>query len=222
MKFSRILPVVLVVAALASGALLARAGEAESGLSVQTLSRSEKEKLSKAAPQPSANDQIIRLTPNRTKVVRLDRDAGSVIVSNPRHASVMIDSPRVLIVVPRAPGATALTVLDNNGEPIIERDIIVTGQEEKYIRIRKYCAADDVSCKTSSVYYCPDNCYAISTETEADAAGATADMPESVNDNMPVTTATPENSAAGNQDENDVDVYDDDLNPEDSVEETVE
>lgn len=211
MRFSRVLPVGLAIVLLVSGAIWAQAGESAKPLSVEPLSKAEKEKLPQPSAKTPATDKIIRLTPNKTKVLKLNRDAGSVIVSNPRHASVMIDSPRVLIIVPRAPGATALTILDNDGELIAERDIIVTGQEEHYIRIRKYCASNDPSCAANSIYYCPDNCFAISTESENDASGATADLPETINDN---SAPAPTPAADGGKSENEEDLYNEDLNPE--------
>lgn len=196
MRLSRSLPFFLAAALLIAGPLPAQAGEpgAPASLSVEPL-------------QTKEAQSIIRLTPNKTKILKLERDAASIILSNPRHASVMIDSPRLLIVVPRAPGATALTVLDNNGDVIAERDIIVTGQEDRYVRIRKYCPADDATCRANSIYYCPDNCYVISTESDEQATAAGAAVPDSINSPAPNTSANDDNDDAS---------FDEDINPDDS------
>lgn len=131
-----------------------------------------------SAAEGAANSTIIRLTPDRTKVIRLDRDAASVIVTNPAHAAVMLDSPRLLIVMPRQPGATSFTVLNAAGESILERDVIVTAAQQKYIRVRKMCGPQDATCVPDSYYYCPDGCYQVQAVPPSDQ---TATVPEVMN-----------------------------------------
>lgn len=105
---------------------------------------------------------VIRLTTNRNEFVQLEQDASSVIVNNPAHASVMLDTPRLLIIVPHQPGVTSFTVLDQEGKTILQKDIIVSNVEKKYVRVRRMCG-DDPSCRPDSYYYCPDGCYEVST-----------------------------------------------------------
>jgi len=102
----------------------------------------------------------IRLTSNKNKIIRLDRDAASVVVNNPAHASVMLDTPKLLIIVPHQPGATSFTVLDDSGNTIMEKDIIITNVQPKYVRVRRMCG-DDNNCQKSSYFYCPDGCYEV-------------------------------------------------------------
>jgi hypothetical protein len=109
----------------------------------------------------AAPDDAIRLTPDRTRILRLDQDAASVIVTNPAHASVVMDNPRLLVVMPREPGTTSFTVLDREGKTILERNVIVTGAQQKYVRVRRMCAEGDSSCTSSAYYYCPDGCYEV-------------------------------------------------------------
>lgn len=146
---------------------------------------------SPAAPGSASNtaettnaDDPIRLTPDRTRIIRLEQDAASVIVTNPAHAAVVMDSPRLLVVMPRAPGTTAFTVLDREGKVLLERSVIVTGAQKKYVRVRRMCADGDSSCAPSAYYYCPDGCYEVSP-VESDGAtnippiaGGTAPTPE--------------------------------------------
>jgi len=107
-------------------------------------------------------DGIIRLTPGGSKVVRLDQDAASVVVTNPAHANVILDSPRLLVVMPRTPGATAMTVLNEKGETIMTRTIVVgTEAKAKYVRIRRMCNGQDANCQPSAYFFCPDGCYEV-------------------------------------------------------------
>ena len=105
----------------------------------------------------------VRLTPDKSELIRLDRDAASVIVGNPTHLSILLDSTRLLILAPRAPGATYFTVLDSNGNVIMQRHVIVASPQEKYLRIRRSCSGSS-DCQATSVYYCPDMCHEINID----------------------------------------------------------
>ena len=106
-------------------------------------------------------DGTLRLTPDEHKLIRLNQDAASVIVNNPVHAEVLLDSPRLLIVMPRQPGTTLFTVLNALGETVLQKIIIVTNVKSKHVRIRRICSRDDPSCVPTAYYYCPDGCYEV-------------------------------------------------------------
>jgi Flp pilus assembly secretin CpaC len=114
----------------------------------------------------SATHPILRLTPDKTEMVTLDRDAQSVVVGNPDHASVLMENPRLLLFVPRKAGATHVSILDREGNIIMQRHVIVSAPREKYVRIRRSCAnaSRQGDCKPVSVYYCPDMCHEVSVD----------------------------------------------------------
>lgn len=119
-----------------------------------------------AETEPPEPDDTLRLTLDKNIIIRLDNDASSVIVNNPEHASVMLDSPRLLIVVPHAPGATSFTVLDVHGTTILKKDVIVSGNiNPEYVRIRRMCSGSDASCVPTAYFYCPDGCYEVTPVT---------------------------------------------------------
>jgi len=103
----------------------------------------------------------LNLTPDKSELVRLDQDAGSIIVGNPDHLGVLMDNRRLLILVPRVPGATYLTVLNRDGEVIMQRPVIVASPKQNYVRIRRSCAAGDGDCTPTSVYFCPGMCHPV-------------------------------------------------------------
>lgn len=109
-----------------------------------------------------ANNKMIRLTPNESHILHLNRNAASVIVANPVHAGVFLDTPRVLVIVPGTPGATSFTVLDIEGREIMRRDVIISERQNRYVRIRRNCTGGG-NCVPSSVYFCPDGCHQVST-----------------------------------------------------------
>jgi len=104
----------------------------------------------------------LKMTPDKSELVRLEGHAASIIIGNPNHLSILADSSQTLVLVPRAPGATHFSVLDKNGEVIMQRHVIVGSPKEKYMRVRRSCAgSDDDSCQSTSVFYCPDMCHEI-------------------------------------------------------------
>lgn len=111
----------------------------------------------------SENAPAIYLTMDKSELVRLNNSAASVIVGNPNHASVLMDSPQLLVVVPKAPGATYFSVLDQSGKIILQRHIVVAAPKENYIRVRAAMCGDDECSKTEN-YYCETNgmCHEIS------------------------------------------------------------
>lgn len=119
------------------------------------------------------DDSALRLASNKDLLLRLDRDAATVIVNNPENVSIMLDSPRLLILMPRQPGATSFTVLSSGGDVIMQRDVIVSNVQSNYVRIRKMCSGADTSCLPASYYYCPDGCY----EVTPVAAGSAGNIP---------------------------------------------
>ncbi len=114
---------------------------------------------------------MVRLTPDKSELIRLDQDAESVVVGNPEHLGVLMDNRRLLILVPRQPGATYLTVLDGKGNVIMQRHVLVAVSGTDYVRIRRSCSADAVSkgCQTTSVYYCPGMCHDVGIVTGTDS-----------------------------------------------------
>jgi|GEM_PF-3546257 len=105
---------------------------------------------------------MIRLTPDKSEIVNLDTEVKSMIVGNPLHLNVIMDTTKRLVLVPRSPGATSFTALDETGKVIMQRHVIVNGPEEKYVRIRRSCdaaragGASVSNCEDMSVYYCPE------------------------------------------------------------------
>lgn len=134
----------------------------------------------------------LKITPDKSEVIKLDRNAASIIVGNPNHISVLADNAQTLIVVARVPGATHFTALDNNGNIVMQRHVIVASPDpqKKYIRIRKPCTGDDENCQPTQVYYCPDMCHEILLNV---ASGGPAPQPPQEPEQSPFS----DNNAGG-------------------------
>ena len=68
---------------------------------------------------------MIRLTPDNPLIVHLDSDARSIMVGNPAHLNAILDTTRSIVLIPRDPGATYLTVIGKDGKVIMQRHVIV-------------------------------------------------------------------------------------------------
>lgn len=105
----------------------------------------------------------LKLTPDKSELVRLDREAASVVVGNPSHVTVLLDTPKLAVVVPRQAGATFFSVLDKDGNIIMQRHVVVAAPHKNYVRIRRSCGnvTAGTPCQPTSVYFCPDMCHEI-------------------------------------------------------------
>ncbi|MGH1399409.1 MAG: pilus assembly protein N-terminal domain-containing protein [Alphaproteobacteria bacterium] len=134
----------------------------------------------------------IKLTPDKSELIRLDKKAGSVIIGNPEHISILAENAKTLVLVPGAAGATHITILDQDSNILMRRHVIVAQPKERYIRIRKPCRGDDKTCEPTRVYFCPDMCHEINmpqgeqnTTTDNSAVSSTSsagNMPETSDD----------------------------------------
>lgn len=123
-----------------------------------------------------ATHPIIRLTPDKSELIHLNDSASSIIIGNPAHISVIADSAKLIVVIPKEPGATHFTVLGKNGQIIMQRHVIVASPKKDYLRIKRTCSGDDEGCQNTSIFYCPDMCHEIrSTEgTKSSSSDTTA------------------------------------------------
>lgn len=113
----------------------------------------------------------VRLTPDKSELIKLDRGVRTIIVGNPEHVNILADTNKTLVLVPRMPGATHFTAIDQDGEVIMQRHIIVASPKQDYVRVRRSCAgSDDEGCQETSVFYCPDMCHEIQVITEESEA----------------------------------------------------
>jgi hypothetical protein len=126
----------------------------------------------------------MHLTPDKSDLVRLEAEAASIIIGNPAHLSILAENSKTLVLVPKMPGATYFSVLDDKGDVVMQRHVIVASPKEKYVRIRKSCAsAGSGDCMPTQVYYCPDMCHEINiagpdsgSESASAMAGSAEDM----------------------------------------------
>ena len=136
------------------------------------------EELSSIDPEEPTHPEL-RLTPDKSAIVRLDAEAGTVIIGNPNHISILAENTKTLVIVPKMPGATYFTIMDATGNVVMQRHVIVASPKEKYVRVRRSCAtAENKNCQTTQVFYCPDMCHEIVMTPDAKLESDKEQVPE--------------------------------------------
>ena len=110
---------------------------------------------------------VLNMTQDKSEMIKLKGEAASVVVGNPNHINVMLDTPTTLIVVPRKAGASHFSVVGQDGNIIMQRHVVVGAPKEKYVRIRRSCnASSGRGCQKTSTYFCPDTCHEVQENAE--------------------------------------------------------
>ncbi len=112
----------------------------------------------------------LRITPDKSELIRLKDDATTILVGNPNHISILAENSKTLVVISHAAGASHFTVLNKNGEVIMQRHVITAAPKQNYVRIRRSCTnSKSKDCQETSVFYCPDMCHSIQTSSKPSA-----------------------------------------------------
>ena len=121
----------------------------------------------------TSQSYALEVSPDGPKIINLSDDATSVIVGNPNHASVVLDSPRRVIVNAGEPGSTRLTILGDGGQVLFNDHIVVSGPSEGYVRVRNACINGGDGCQEYNIYQCEGNgpCHDVSLNRDGSAPG---------------------------------------------------
>lgn len=122
----------------------------------------------------------LEVAPDTPLIINLREDARTVILGNPNHATVSLETPRMLLVTAGMPGMTGLTVLGQNGNVILNEKVIVNGATQGYVRVQNACINADGDCQPVRMFYCEDGsaCHNVIVAEEPPAA-ATVGAPVS-------------------------------------------
>jgi hypothetical protein len=124
----------------------------------------------------SSTHPILRMTPDKSTILNLERPAERVIIGNDAHINVFMDTPTRLIVVSRQPGATHLTLLGEQGEIVMQRHVIVASPQQDYVRVRRNCALATGDCADTEVFYCPGMCHEIMVKDGSEDGGGSSSV----------------------------------------------
>lgn len=83
---------------------------------------------------------------DQARILRIPRQAGSVIIGNPSIADITIHDARTLVLTGRSYGLTNLVVLDTNGEVVLDDSVMVSSVEDHSVRVFRQADRTTYSC----------------------------------------------------------------------------
>ncbi|HUN51128.1 MAG TPA: pilus assembly protein N-terminal domain-containing protein, partial [Candidatus Sulfotelmatobacter sp.] len=69
-----------------------------------------------------------------------------VLIANPDIADVVLEQGHILFVLGKHPGETRLFVYDNNGNRLLERDVVVVPENERAVTVTRAVDPTEYSC----------------------------------------------------------------------------
>lgn len=99
-----------------------------------------------AAMSAPASAEGISIVMNQARIVKLAREADTVIVGNPEIADASVQDASTLVLTGRGFGVTNLVVLDVQGRPIIDEQVVVSRQAANSVRVYRRAAVQTLSC----------------------------------------------------------------------------
>lgn len=91
------------------------------------------------------NDTII-VTVDRAKLFRVSRPAATIIIGNPSIADATVEDERTLVLTGRSFGVTNIIILDADGEPIVDRTVVVRSHEANTVRVYRRASRETYAC----------------------------------------------------------------------------
>ncbi|RWB75557.1 pilus assembly protein N-terminal domain-containing protein [Mesorhizobium sp.] len=88
----------------------------------------------------------IEVTMNQAKIIKLSRGADTVVVGNPAIADAAVQDSSTIVLTGKGFGVTNLVVMDSEGSPIIDEQVIVTRQAATTVRIYRRAEIQTMSC----------------------------------------------------------------------------
>ena len=97
--------------------------------------------------QPAfAEDDILRVSMNHARALRLDRAVSKVIVGNSKVADATVADATTIVLTGRSFGTTNLVLLDADGNPIVDERILVSIDEGNTVRVFRQTERTVLSC----------------------------------------------------------------------------
>lgn len=88
----------------------------------------------------------IRVTMNEARIVKLPRPADTIIVGNSEIADAAVQDASTVVLTGRGFGVTNLVILDAEGRPIVDEQVVVSRQAESSVRVYRRSDVQTLSC----------------------------------------------------------------------------
>ncbi|KQQ56557.1 hypothetical protein ASF69_17635 [Rhizobium sp. Leaf311] len=103
-----------------------------------------------------ASDEMLRVSMNHARVLKLDRPVSKVIIGNSKVADATVADARTIVLTGRSFGTTNLVLLDAQGNAIVDERVIVSIDEGNTVRVFRQTARTVLSCTPNCEEHSPN------------------------------------------------------------------
>ncbi|MBL8580717.1 MAG: pilus assembly protein N-terminal domain-containing protein [Rhizobiaceae bacterium] len=95
------------------------------------------------SPALSAGIEVVM---NQAKIVKLSSPADTIVIGNPLIADASVQDATTVVLTGKGFGVTNLVVLDAQGNPIVDEQVIVSRQDVDTVRVFRRADVQTLSC----------------------------------------------------------------------------
>ncbi|WP_309083473.1 pilus assembly protein N-terminal domain-containing protein [Chelativorans sp.] len=90
--------------------------------------------------------ESIRLVMNQAKIIKLARPADTVVIGNSQIADATVQDSTTIVLTGKGFGVTNVVVLDLDGQPVMDEQVVVSRQTVDSVRVYRRAAVQTLSC----------------------------------------------------------------------------
>ena len=94
----------------------------------------------------SAAEPGIEVIMNQAKIVKLTKDAATIVIGNPDIVDATVQDARTVVLTGKGFGVTNLVILDLDGKPVVDEAIFVSRNDDKTLRVYRRSKVQTMSC----------------------------------------------------------------------------
>lgn len=102
-------------------------------------------------------DDMLRVSMNHARVLRLDRPVAKVIIGNAKVADATVADSTTIVLTGRSFGTTNLVLLDADGNAIVDERILVSIDEGNTVRVFRQTQRTVLSCTPNCEEHSPND-----------------------------------------------------------------
>lgn len=88
----------------------------------------------------------INVIMNQAKIVKIARPADTIVVGNPEIADASVQDATTIVLTGKGFGVTNLVILDSEGSPIVDEQVIVSRSDPRSVRVYRRSDVQTLSC----------------------------------------------------------------------------
>lgn len=88
----------------------------------------------------------IAVVMNQARIVKIARPADTIVIGNPAIADASVQDPTTIVLTGKGFGVTNMVVLDREGNPIVDEQVIVSRHDPRSVRVYRRSEVQTLSC----------------------------------------------------------------------------